>query len=198
MNLTLSPSRPSMVAHKQLLFLLSCTITSQSHARSVISAWRLLAESLTGSRHFGVLMPDGSVIHYIDSFRSSKGILAHASYQEFKNGRRTSCDVSILNASLPSEISARAHRELQKRKQKENTDYNMMYNNCESFARICDRVKSVRSSLSHHHSRYRYHPRHYIFTSNYEHNNAFFGSTLWQTGIHHGKKETSYFTGKTR
>lgn len=108
---------------------------------SQIAVWRGLESPQIGYWHHGVLLPDGSVIHY-SGVKSGKrhARIRRTSAREFAKGRAV---YAVVQDSLPArEVAARAESRLGE------SGYNLLFNNCETFASWCVTGKDVsRQSL---------------------------------------------------
>lgn len=105
---------------------------------SQIAIWRTLPVEPFGYWHHGVLCPDKTVIHFksrasLSAKREAR--IVHSSLQKFR-GSKTSSKTPIYRIVHrrqlpPEEVVARARSCLGQR------GYNLIHNNCESFARWC-------------------------------------------------------------
>lgn len=105
---------------------------------SQIAIWRTLPVEPFGYWHHGVLCPDKTVIHFksrasLSAKRDAR--IVHSSLTKFK-GRRTPSDTPVYKIVHrkqlpPDEVVTRARSRLGQR------GYNLLHNNCESFARWC-------------------------------------------------------------
>lgn len=98
---------------------------------------------------FGVLNPETTmVIHFTRSTANdSKCVLVEADYDTFKNPDSSYesnpvYDVNVKADEAKSSIIRRAEEELEKFERGSSEAYNLMFNNCETFARYCATGKS--------------------------------------------------------
>lgn len=108
---------------------------SLSNPMSQVAVWRGHPRGVLGYWHHGILCPNNTVIHFKSEIPKSKrtACVVRTSLSEFK-GKSSEVYIVLQPPNLvftPSQVEGRAISKLGA------SNYHILFNNCESFARWC-------------------------------------------------------------